>query len=262
MLAVCSLIKNRSWILPHFLECLRRTTYPRANTILLLLDDVSTDGSLEIIGEFGRQHLRDYAAVRVIAGEGGYDNNTSSRDFHGDRHGGYRHLAALRNILLDNARALDVDLLFSVDSDILFPSDIVNALARWQLPYVSSLVLNDNSAPFVKEHGSDYQHLRGRRVNFAPCDEHLQFQHRTDYPLNSLLQVGMSGACYLLDKRALESGARFGYHPFGEDAWYCLELRERGIPVYVDTTPRCVHVMERDQLDAALARVEELTRCI
>ena len=263
MLVIASLIKDRAWILPEFIRRIEAIHYPVRNTAILMLDDASKDNSRDLLHEWGTRRRGDYGLFRILHSDAPFDGNTSSRDFR-ERREGYRHLATLRNLLFEQARAAGADLLLSVDSDILVTPRIIDVLSRWKLPMVAAMVLNDNSKqePFlhVNKDGFDYDHLRGRYVNFAPCDENLQFQHRGDYPLNGLLQVGMTGACFLADSRVIQSGAVYGYHPFGEDAWFCLELRERGISCYADTGIHCVHVMETDQLPRAVAKVDELCK--
>ena len=263
MLAIAALVHDRAWILPYWLQAIRNIDWPRRDIALIMLDDASVDDSLSILRAFAQAHADDYGKITILHNSYRFDSNRSSRDTQ-DREKLYAHLAGLRNQLISVCLDNQAGLQFSVDSDILVHPGIVKALAGHEVPYVSSVVINDNSATFGG--GLDYEHPRGRHCNFAPLLQNitvkhedvelraggLLFRHRFDYPMNSLLQVGMSGACYLVNEQVLRSGARFGRHPFGEDAWYCLEINRRGFPVYVDTTLRSVHIMEPDQLAAGL----------
>lgn len=252
MIAITVPVKNRAWALPEFFTALEALQYPKSDIALLLVDDGSTlDNSAEILQSFAERHVQDYGLVRYWQfSSDAVTTHTSSRDAK-DRAACLVHLAWVRNFLLDAVTILRCDAQFSVDSDIFVQPDTLARLLAHEVPYVAPLVVNDN-------HGGDrYTEWSRRRGNIA-VHQGGGFVHDTTYPLHSLVESGMSGACYLARYDALYSGARYATHPFGEDAGYALQLQQRGIPIYVDTTPgQAWHCMAPEHLSTVLAAREE-----
>lgn len=239
---------------------LERLAWPRPDACVILLDDGSTDETPALLADWVQRQRETggWAAVHLLTvkPEDSLVGITSSRETR-DRLIVFQHLATLRNTLVDACHEVNVRLQFSIDSDILVTPDTIRALARHRVPYCSTLVINDNSEPL---RNGDYEDWRGRWGNIADLTSTTTFAPHRQYPLHSLIQVGMSGACFLADETVLKSGARYGAHPYGEDAWYALQLRLHDVPIYCDTTPRAVHVMEPGHRGKALAAFERLAR--
>ena len=257
MLAVTSLIKNRAWILPHFLSCVYNLAYPREATSCIFLDDASTDGSRDMLEEFRVRHAAEYKHLLIIDNPRPIGGHTSSRGVK-NRFPVYRHLAHLRNHVLRKARELGSKWQFSVDTDILFVPDVLQQLGQHHLPYVSTLILNDSTAMGR----FDYEHLENRHVNFGNVEmingEELYINF--PYKLGQLYEIMVSGACYLLNEQALYADAEFTFHQLGEDTGYCNNLRAQGISIVCDTTPKAVHVMEPRFLPEALTAFHRMTK--
>lgn len=250
MIAITCPVKNRAPFLPHFFQTLRALDYPKRDLAMLLVDDGSTDGSSELLRAFADECTADYGITRLWTLESSEEANTSSRDVR-DRMQLFRHLAWVRNFLLDAVTILQCDAQLSVDSDIFMAPRTLTALLQRSVPYVSALVVNDN------HDGTRYEHWSRRRTNVAVYSGG-GFVHDTTYPLCSLIESGMAGACYVARYDALYSGARYAFHPFGEDAGYALQLRARGIPIYVDTTPRLAwHCMSEQHIPAVISAAME-----
>lgn len=248
-LAVCTPVKNRAWILPHFLHALRGLDTPE-HTIFLFLDDASSDGSRLLCEQF----IASVPHGRLLVNDTPFGNNRSSRDVH-DRPALYHHLATLRNRLLLAALEAGADQLLLIDSDILAAPGLYRGLAAHSLPYVAAVVNNARTigpTDLRKDEWTDSTNVmdQGR----------LRLEHRSPLVLNAVTSCVLTGACALVGATAIASGTRFVPGPMGEDEGFCQELMARGIQPMVDTTVRCVHVMRRQQLAAGLAAYDALLR--
>ncbi len=254
MIALTVPVKNRAPMLPEFLRCLAALEWPKHDLALLLINDGSTDESGALLRAYADAHAEEYGVTRYWEFDTPLAPGAiSSRDVQSaeQRQQVFRHLAFVRNFLLDAVTILECDAQFSVDSDIFIAPDTLRVLHDLALPYVAALVVNDNHA------GTEYARWARRTVNAAVYCQG-GFLSDTTYPLESVIETGMSGACYLARREVVYSGARFAYHSFGEDAGYALQLRKRGIPLYVETTPgRAWHCMAPEHLDAVFAARKE-----
>ncbi|HEX2951311.1 MAG TPA: methyltransferase domain-containing protein [Armatimonadota bacterium] len=259
MLAVTSVMKDREWILPYFLSCVYNLAYPREETCIILYDDASTDNTRKLLEAFRSQHESEYAAIRILHSDKAFDNNTSSRDPQNkNRQEIYSHLADLRNIMIDEANALGCTWQFSVDSDIIFTPDIVNHLMQYQKPYVATIIINDNHVLNY----FNYTNTKNRHVNFGNITFKNDKRYFTNYPydLNKLYAVDVSGACYLINNDVLKSSARYGFDELGEDVSYCLQLKDLGFQVSVETTVKAIHTMLPQYLEKAIPVFQTLLR--
>lgn len=58
-----------------------------------------------------------------------------------------------------------------------------------------------------------------------------------------LVEVDMTGACYLIDSKVLDAGVKYGFHHQGEDCFFCAMAQEYGFKLYCDYTLRADHIM-------------------
>jgi len=257
-LAICSPIKNRAWCLPYYLECILALEYPKTRTALFFADDGSTDGGAEMLEEWAARHRSEYAGIDITHVTP-IRNNTSSRDagiYHRDV---YRHIGDMRNLLRGQARVWGANALFTVDSDTLFAPDIVTALLAHKVPLVSSI--NYVDCVYKGSLGCDPPEQR-RYINagyFTPQGEHRAYR---EYDLNALLPIQITAGTYLMDKATLNSAATYEANltnsEQGEDVGFCLHLERLGIPRFIDTTVRSVHIMEEGFLPAAVRAARRL----
>jgi len=248
MIALTCIVKNRAWILPDYLACLLALDFPKDELTLIFIDDASTDGTIDILKAFKRKHEVEFAGITLNLHKKGIDDATSARDT-ADRVKGYPHLAELRNEALDAANASGADYQFSVDSDILLSPGILSELMAHNLPYVASMIFNDGKHPFTANLG---------RVTNAGGLHNGMWRYMQVNSINQdrVLPCGYSGAVYLVNRDAMNSGARFGGENPDEkhnceDYSYCWALQIAEIDRYIDTKIRCVHVMMEGHLPAA-----------
>jgi hypothetical protein len=248
MIAITSIIKNREWILNEYLEAILNIDFSKENLYLIFLDDSSIDKSLEILNQFEKYHEHKYAGIYILPTNINFDNNFSSRDSK-DRQKLYSHLARLRNIMIDIINYLGCHYQLSIDSDILVLPDILTYLLSFNKRYIASMVLNDNSKEIRK---FDYDNLKNRYINAAyKIDD--KYIHFKTYDIGNTYEVDCSGACYLVNYEILnEKTNRFEYHKFGEDAGYCENIKMNGCEIFINTTVKSIHVMDKENKIEAL----------
>ncbi len=286
MIAITVLIKNRAWILPSFFDYLEGIAYPKHDIVLMLVNDASTDDS--------RAYLQTFCETRRV--EGAYkqiffldipeqfDGNTSSRDpVTRTRQELYVHLASLRNTMIakiheiEQTHGIHIDYQLSLDSDVLVHPGILNHLLDtmgalrnqgYQCYYLSSVVLNHSHADDKFTYDIDLPAVP-RNVNFGNIVSRETFGHgmrrqaevryeQFGWQPNMNHRVDISGACYLIDRVALDTPARYDGHPLGEDVAYCMDLHKFGVWCWANTTWASVHVMRPEWLQDGLAAYQRM----
>lgn len=248
-IAITSLIKNREWILPDFLNKIMAIDYDKSKISLIFIDDYSNDNSLAILNRFNNQCKDLFENIIIVEPNDYFSNNESSRILK-DRNKLYEHLSGLRNKLIEKCIEIKVDYQLSIDSDILVSQDILNHLLNFKKDYIATIVLNDNH---LKDK-FDYDNLKNRYINASQNINNNPI-HFKNYELNNLYEVNMSGACYLISNKLFKF--RFKNHRFGEDSGYCEDIIKE-YKIYLETTLKSIHIMERKYLNAGLSKFEEL----
>lgn len=214
-----------------------------ADTLLAYLhpNDVSASFHQSILGLLGHdlthsQHIGPWANVRCATG--------------GVPEG--------RNQVVEQFLAEPVDWLFFIDADMGFAPDILDILhatADAKLrPIVGGLCFAN------RETGGDGLH--GFRTEARPTiydwvqhpDGHSRFTGRRDYPVNTVLQAGATGAaCLLIHRSVIEAVAeRFGPVWFdrvrgtdgsllGEDISFFVRTSALDFPLFINTAARTNH---------------------
>ena len=80
-------------------------------------------------------------------------------------------------------------------------------------------------------------------LNFQDRDNFLYPRHILDYPQDSLFQVEITGAVYLM-KNEVAKACKYSNHKSGEDVPFCIEAIEKGFEIWVDSSLICLHNME------------------
>lgn len=217
-------VRNRAWILPHYLRAMQSLDYPREKLQYCFVLNNSTDCSQEIIEEFARNNNTDiiiFDQEKPRGVERGYYSFT--------------HLASLRNTLLNQFLETGADYLFSVDSDILVPADSLSRLIAHNCDIVSMLVCNGHQIgdPDV------YNVLR-------QVDD--RYEYIRDFPRHGVFPVDCTGAAYLIKRRVITRGVRYCTDGGGEDIGFCQQAREMGFQLYCDGSLEAFHIMHENQL--------------
>jgi GT2 family glycosyltransferase len=133
--------------------------------------------------------------------------------------------------------------LLFIDSDILVPDSVINNLLNTEKDIVSGLIYNgyivDPERPYKYPNimklidKNSYEHITNRSIIEAPYKEQQY-----------LINVDLTGAIGMIDKKVYKK-VKFGYHPQGEDAYFCAEAQSLGFEIWCDLGTFCTHVMEK-----------------
>lgn len=118
---ICSLIRNREWIIPSFLKGLENLDYPKEQTYYYFLVNNSTDKSLDLIVKWAEEKgLKEQTIVEILS----FPNATQKkeRDWNANI---IRNMAEMRTRCLNKMLEFGMDYIFSVDSDLLLHPDVL-----------------------------------------------------------------------------------------------------------------------------------------
>jgi len=225
MIVIGGPVRNRAWN-PEYLKALRDLDYP--DKAFLFLENDSTDATLSILRQFASEW-----GARVVSesfpGPGHHrgEYNTDS----------YARLAAVRNRFVELFLESDAEYLFSVDSDVIVPPDILTRLLaiaeRDEKVIVGAAICNVAGCQ-----------LDGRVAGNFMIKKADQIIHPPKYPLAGVIDVDVIGACYLIPRQVFENGVRYGAHMQGEDIAFCLVASDKGYRMKVLLDSNCEHRME------------------
>lgn len=215
-------VQNRAEILPAYLECIHNLNYSRSDIHLAFFINHSDDNSYDILNAFRQNHISEYDSIDLLESSGdGYRDNRRDRD--------YSYFANVRNTWLSMRNPTD-EYIFSVDSDILISSYTLKQLLSHHKLVTSALVLNGVNSGFK------FFNVMNRGNNCYVHIDEAQFE--------PLMPVDVTGACYLIETKALDGG--FVYYADniqGEDIPFCEKVRERfgDGNIFCDTTLHADH---------------------
>ena len=261
-------VRDRELYLPHYLKHIYNIKYDKKLIDIYWIINNSKDKSYDLLREFKDKYKDEYNSITIEI----FNNNkcpkdervtrvennleltdgklynkpvvTSSRDII------YLWLAILRNKLLKKCVSLDCDYLFSCDSDILVPSDILTRLLYHEKDVVASLIYNGYNYPSIqfptenaykfpnilKLNGESYSHI----VNYKTKNPNLN-------PIGTLTQVDFTGAVFLTTKDVCKD-SYYDYHVQGEDEVFSRMAIQKGYKLYCDISLYSQHLMSENIL--------------
>lgn len=232
---VCPL-KDRQFTIDRYLQGIYNLDYPKDKISIHWLLNDSTDLTQSYLKDFKMKHSNEYAEIKIDKIKLGKHKDTRfEANSSTPRFDTYHRLSALRNYLLDTATT---DYIFSIDSDIIVPSNALKDLLSANVDYISAVVNNDS----INRPNETYPNIRTNVLRWRLNGSPDMVEHWLDFPLNEIIEVGCTGAVMLLSKKAYTS-ARFGFDCQGEDVFLCRELRDKGIKIYAHTGVWCEHIM-------------------
>jgi len=199
-------VRNRAWILGRHLPAVMQQSVDKQ--FCYIVNDCEDD-TVEVLEKHGIPYV-----THNLGGEHSHIRGQYS----------YSNLALLRNILIHEFLKSDCDYLFSIDTDIIIPQGSLQQLISNNMDICSMLIQNH---PTMKSHNAM---IGGRHIH--------QFSEGIE-------PVDLTGAVYLIKRKVVEAGLRYGNHLIGEDAPFCEQASRLGFGIYVDTRLRPVHVYEK-----------------
>lgn len=229
--------RNRAWILPDYLKALESINYP--NKQYIFVENDSTDDTLDILQEFKFKHeSTQLDMLRHTADVPGEGRNEYSQNE-------YKNLCEIRNYFIERFLVMtDADFLFSVDSDIIVPPDILDEDIHglWALSCKGNEIMGAaiSNIPNTEIDGHTPTNFMVKRGD--------SFIHPPTYPLSELFRVAMVGAVSLIPRKILQQmydtnkGKVYKPHHQGEDLGFALNVPE-GTKFYVNMDCRPEHRM-------------------
>ncbi|MDY8021265.1 hypothetical protein [Paenibacillus polymyxa] len=238
-------IRNRAWILPVYLQHIHDIDYPKAKIELSFLINDSEDISLDILNSFKKENKHIYKNIRIEV----YNRNApvDKRDLNIRNNFIYDHLSKLRNYIMSKVKT---DHLMFIDTDILVQPDIINNLLNHNKDIVSGLIWNG----YVVRPEKPYLYPNIMKLNNKGYFEHIVNNQVKNAPLVSsptLMEVDLTGAVILLSRKVYKS-VKYGFHPQGEDAYFCKMAQSKGFELFCDLGAFSHHIMSPEYLEKYL----------
>ena len=214
-------VSNRSHTIDRYLTSIYQLNFDKSIIHLaFLVNGTMSDDTGQKLEVFREQFGHEYLSFDIQYYKHDYiDKRTPERD--------YTRIADVRNRWI-NMRSENDEYIFSVDSDILVPEDTLLYLLSYEKDIVAASVKNYEDEKLV------VYNFRG------PVEDGLPILS----PSGELIEVGMTGACYLINRIVLDRGVKYGYHEQGEDVYFCKLAREKGFRIFADTGIEAKHLME------------------
>ena len=152
-------------------------------------------------------------------------------------------MPALRNMTVRRALEGGYDYLFSVDTDIILHPETLLRLLEADKDIVSELFWTNgwcNAWMYDQSSGM-----------------------KTEWVRPGLYQVGMTGACTLMNTKVFMAGADFTPIPnirkalWGEDRWFCIRAAVLGFEMWIDTHCPPWHLYSEKEYQKFMARRAE-----
>lgn len=240
-ITIAAPVRNRGWILPLYLEKLTKINYPTKLIELFFVVNDSSDDTSEILFEFQKNYSHLFRKIRIET----YNRNVPSdkREQKVRTNFTYHHLSKLKNFIMSRVKT---DYLLFIDTDILIPSDIINNLLKHKKDIVSGLIWNG----YLQSPTKPYLYPNIMRIDKGVYRHVVNHYVKTADSFNrgsQLINVDLTGAVILLSNEAYKS-IKYGFHPQGEDAYFCKMAQDKGFEIFCDLGIFCHHIMSEKLL--------------
>ena len=227
-------VRDRAWILPQFLKCLRDLEYHHKSIILYFLVNNSTDRTEKILDEFQKEYDEQYKKIILSITSNipvPKDNRTAAVRTEYI----YPHLIKLKNTIREEALHEKVDYLLLLESDVLFPPNLLTSLLSHQkdiiVPLIPVTPKEDKFNIMNKEKGKIWG-----KIPF--------YEHILDPMFNLLFKIDMGGGIILIKRKVLQKVKWQFNHIQGEDISFAINCEKENFEIYCDGSIYCQHIME------------------
>ncbi|MFA5313454.1 MAG: hypothetical protein WC375_09105 [Methanomassiliicoccales archaeon] len=215
-------IQNRDGLVKKYLTYLLMLDYPVEKIRAVFYVNNSTDKTEQILREFKDHYGGWFGSFEIYS-----ENNSGYVDDYWKQSRNYSAFAEVRNKWLSYLE--DEKYILSVDSDIMIPRRGLKALLSHNKDICSLLVKN-----------TPYSHNIMKYKKGVPKSiPELDKNQKSNF--GELLEVDITGACYLINREVIDSGTRYGFDKRGEDVYFCDEAKRRGFKLYCDTGVKAKH---------------------
>ncbi|KAF6627034.1 hypothetical protein H6F38_23085 [Paenibacillus sp. EKM208P] len=236
-------IRNRAWILPDYLQHIYGIDYPKERIELLFVVNDSNDKSFDILSNFKKENKHVYKNIRIDL----YNRNTpeDKRDANVRNNFIYDHLSKLRNYIMSKTKT---DHLMFIDTDILVQPDIINNLLNHNKDIISGLIWNGYIV--CPEKPYTYPNIMKLRKDDGIYEHIVNYQVKNTQRLSStsLIPVDLTGAVIMLSRKVYKT-VKYGFHPQGEDAYFCRMAQSKGFELFCDLSVFSHHIMSLEYLE-------------
>jgi len=245
VVCISTLVRDRAWILPRYLENLYNLNYNKSNIIIYWLVNDSVDQSEKLLRDFQKKYEHEYRQIIIEKVKNRapiYKRSIAKHPNFAEKYwyDVYSNLAALRNKVIDKVLEFEeAEFLFNIDSDILVNPEDLNLLLLSDKDTVAGIINNDQ----IRNFGLDIHLVATNILNF---DEHGKVYHITGWKdENGLIPVECTGAVALFKIEIFKqySDLRYSFDRQGEDIFLFRKAKELGIKSYAHTGVQPSHVM-------------------
>ena len=249
-------INDREWVLDYYLDNLLNIDYPKELISFYFIINNSSDRSLDIVKDFRLKYKNEYNHIKI-------DTCNSKIRFKDNRgvqtrnNFTYDWLSDLRNKIARECVKRGHDYLFSCDSDILVPRDVLKKLLSHNVDMVAGLIYNGYLfTPPDAEEGYNPLNNAFMFPNILNGNFYTGYKHFVNEDVknpnlinakDSLIEVDFTGAVFLATKEACSIG-KYEWNIQGEDEPFCRSLKLNGKKIYCDLSCYCQHMMNEEIL--------------
>lgn len=239
-------ISNREMFLPYYLENIYQLEFNRKKLSLYFVVNNSQDNSEKILKKFKLDHEHEYKNITI---DYYYGNRNTPQDQRTNdirlRHT-YKHLSALRNMLLKHTVANNYSHLYSIDSDIMIKPDSLNKLLLANVDIVSGIIYNG----YLHKPEAPFQFPNILKYNANGNLEHVSnwyVKNAANLTESKLIEVDANGAISLISNKAC-SELSYGFDIQGEDMFFCKMAQRKGYKLYAELNCYNDHCMNEELL--------------
>ncbi|MBI2508199.1 glycosyltransferase family 2 protein [Candidatus Woesearchaeota archaeon] len=216
VLVGCPTSFHKEYALQQYTESLKKIVYK--NHDILLVDNSRDDTYSDKIKEAG---------LSVI--KGAWSESARER------------IITSRNILRQKVLDGNYDYLFSLEQDVIPPKDILERLIKHNKKVITAVYFANNMIPgetLSKLIPLAYVLEDEKTLSMRPLNEDELWKNQG---LMKIISAGLG--CVLIHRDVLkEVQFRYDLNSF-DDRWFFLDLYNKNIPVYADTSIKCKHLI-------------------